>query len=76
MLFEEMMNIYFRFKTFEDMVEGQIDNLHLRCKKITITKDDGATLGCVYSAMGINRELCDDFETAFVYHKKALDVWK
>lgn len=37
--------------------------------------DDGPTLGCFYSAMGINRELCNDPNLAYKYHKKALEVW-
>lgn len=43
--------------------------------RVFICEDDGPTLGCFYSAMGINRELCNDPNLAFKYHKKALDVW-
>lgn len=39
-------------------------------------KDDGSTLACFYSSMGMNRELCNDLELAYHYYKKALETWQ
>lgn len=76
-LFEELMFIYFRFSSFESMGDGYYENLEQKCILAPHTKyiDDGPTLGCFYSAMGINRELCNDPNLAYKYHKKALEVW-
>lgn len=60
------------------MGDGQFDNLEQKCTpkthtflKIYIYKytiDDGATLACFYSSMGLNRELCSDLIGAVNYH--------
>ena len=33
----------------------------------------GPTLGCYYSSMGLNRELNDQLEEAYEFHKRALN---
>lgn len=39
------------------------------------SKYDGITVACFYSSMGLNRELFEDYQTAYTYHKKALERW-
>ena len=33
-------------------------------------------MACFYSSMGLNRELSNDLNLAYKYHKKALELWK
>ena len=33
-------------------------------------------MGCLYLILGVNRELLDDPQLAFIYYKKSFEVWQ
>jgi len=66
-LHEGLCYIFFRFKNFESLKDGYFQNLE--------DKYSGETLGCLYLILGVNRELLDDPQLAFIYYKKSFEVW-
>jgi len=46
-LLEELVYLYFRFTSFENMGDGYFENVE--------SKYDGSTLACFYSSMALNR---------------------